>query len=90
MSDYYDITTAGLRLRDRIAASGSVRSVSDYDDLIAGISAIEAEAAAAERARVRRAVGGLPVDIKTFDGMEYDTGMVSRAAVLAIIERGEA
>lgn len=87
-------TTAAVRYRDTFLTVGNIRSAEAWDAANDGLAAIEAEAVAAERARIAAAVQEMPGSGRTgsgyggnIDRMVWATDeFVSRAAVLTIVE----
>lgn len=80
------ITEAGKRLLDEwFPSRGDGLDAIELHEFRLDIAAIEAEAVAAERARLRAAVEGLPTI--GFDKIVWTGGQpVRRAAVLALLE----
>lgn len=75
------ITQAGKRLYDELALDSL-----PLDRVAALILAVEAEAVAAERARLRDGVEGLPYLPMTANGVYRFAVILDRAAVLTLLE----
>ena len=84
------MTSAAVRYRDTYLTVGNIRSAEAWDAANDGLAVIEAEAVAAERARIKAEVQALFGQFHPMAAIEDEPtrhDVVSRKAVLAIVEQ---